>query len=161
MLRIKLSFLGLALLLALFFGCTSKSVCPEYKYFESLNRYLSTEMDIKVGELMQDEMTLFILQIDGCGSCVEKNLNMLNLLPSASKDRLLILLTGFNPDFDHQIEKLNTHQNIVFDRDNIILSYETGLAMPLVINYAQGGCRSFWEVKDIEIENTLSFLSNL
>lgn len=110
---------------------------------------------------MEDETTLFILQIDGCGSCVEKNLKMLNSVPSISRDCLLILLTGFNPDFDNEIEKLDTHQNIVLDRDNIILSYETGLAMPLVINYAEGGCRSFWEVKDIEIENTRAFLYDL
>lgn len=151
----------MALFPALMIGCRSKSVCPEYPYFESLNKYLSTETKIKVRELMEDETTLFILQIDGCGSCVEKNLKMLNSVPSISRDCLLILLTGFNPDFDNEIEKLDTHQNIVLDRDNIILSYETGLAMPLVINYAEGGCRSFWEVKDIEIENTRAFLYDL
>jgi len=111
----------LSTIILLLFACSEKNK----KYNEQLNNYLNSELDINIKDI--NNQSYIFLFIGGCGECMIQDLISFNTFPK--KNDISIVIVGQNEDnrIDSIINIYTSKYQIVYDRDETIFEYETGI----------------------------------
>jgi hypothetical protein len=138
----------------IFIYASCNNPCNEYDYLDGLASYLENELGKDIRQI-ESEIFYFV-NMRGCETCIELNLEMLSELPKLSD--VTLVLVGMSEKYGNRIDQLGDNVNILFDEHNNIRKYETGLAKPLLLHITKGKCAKYLYVTDFEIENAKEYM---
>ncbi|MBT0810093.1 hypothetical protein KIH41_02210 [Litoribacter ruber] len=129
----------------------------KYIYGDNFKTYLKKEFYFD----LDDKHFYYLIDLEGCSSCVQKNLDMLEELVSTNslKDDVFIIFIGslYIKDLEGKFETIFLNSKCLIDDQGKAFLYELGLSKPLLIKSDSNHYKS-WLVSDFEIDKVKSFI---
>ncbi|QNK77129.1 hypothetical protein H7F37_13575 [Winogradskyella sp. PAMC22761] len=149
MMKILTTLLLLIFSLA-FFSCNEEKT---YEYCDEFSRYLIEVHDQDIN----NNVTYFLLPVNGCENCIELNLKLLK--EKKYNIQLIIIGHTFNENRSLLIESLSdNYSNILQDDKYGISQYRIGFSKPLIVTLENGKCIYHLNISDFKVDEAKKYL---
>lgn len=140
--------------------CNCNSVNEE-QYKSEFRTYMK---EIHNFNLSCKDKQYMVVHMQGCNSCIENCMNLLNKLKDDYRKEIVVIYVGeyFGTDIDVlcNIEICKMYYESYLDYAQHIFSYQTGFAYPLYVSVKGGKIRKYIEVTEGNIEEVCAAIQN-
>ena len=117
------------------------------EFYDNFTKYLK---DVHAIETERNASIFYILHLQGCNTCLDSSYKYLNKMELHKRDQFSLILVGSTDFLDtahkNQIEDLRKRFRFLIDDKQLIFSYNTGFAYPLLIRTLYGKCDVYEEL---------------
>lgn len=136
-------------------SCNTK-VKKDYEYIDGFKKYITNTFP---SENKNEHTIYYLIPVNGCESCIDLNLDLLNNNSFTSKIDLKIILIGetYDPIRKSKLDNLKINFNLLYDLTEEIFKYETSFSKPMIVEIKNNNCLFHLNVSDFKIDDARKY----